>query len=136
MTVRHETLRRVVDHLADDCCLGALHAWHALLQAPFDSPGGKLLLGKLDLAFLGAYALGMFTAGHLGDRVHLRKFLTAGMLASAAAVALLGAAFFLDIHALWYFLAVQVFGGAQRPPDGSPLLCQGCDALSLVLVRR
>ena len=36
------------------------------------------LLGQVDLAFLGTYALGMFFAGHLGDRVDLRYFLTAG----------------------------------------------------------
>ncbi len=36
------------------------------------------LLGQVDLAFLGTYAIGMFFAGHLGDRVDLRYFLTAG----------------------------------------------------------
>ncbi len=33
----------------------------------------------MDLAFLGAYALGMFYAGHLADRSDLRWFLSAGM---------------------------------------------------------
>ena len=36
------------------------------------------MLGQVDLAFLGAYALGMFFAGHLGDRLDLRWFLSAG----------------------------------------------------------
>jgi len=31
--------------------------------APFNGPNGKALLGDLDLAFLGAYAIGMFFAG-------------------------------------------------------------------------
>lgn len=31
--------------------------------APFNVPTGKALLGDLDLAFLGAYAVGMFFAG-------------------------------------------------------------------------
>jgi hypothetical protein len=99
-------------------------------QAPFDGAGGKLLLGKLDLAFLGAYAASMFCAGHLGDRLHLRKFLAAGMLASAACVACFGATFFLEVHALWYFLAVQVLGGAHCLYWLSPLrmraACHAC----------
>lgn len=33
--------------------------------APFNGPNGRALLGDLDLAFLGAYALGMFFAGKL-----------------------------------------------------------------------
>ena len=36
------------------------------------------LLGQVDLAFLGAYSIGMFFAGHMGDRCDLRLFLTAG----------------------------------------------------------
>lgn len=36
------------------------------------------LLGQVDLAFLGTYAVGMFYAGHLGDRLDLRWFLTIG----------------------------------------------------------
>ena len=31
--------------------------------APFNGPKGKALLGDLDLAFLGAYAVGLFFAG-------------------------------------------------------------------------
>lgn len=45
---------------------------------PFNGDNGSSLLGQVDLAFLGAYALGMFFAGHLGDRVDLRYFLTIG----------------------------------------------------------
>ncbi len=82
-------------------------------QAPFNEDGGKLLLGKLDLAFLGAYAVGMFGAGHLGDRIHLRKFLTFGMLASGAMVCSVGLAYFLDIHSIWYFVMVQIIGGVH-----------------------
>lgn len=80
--------------------------------APFNNPRtGKSLLGDLDLAFLGAYALGMFVSGHLGDRVDLRYFLTGGMLASGACVCLFGMAALWGIHALPYFIAVQVTGG-------------------------
>ncbi len=88
--------------------------WLAIArQEPFNEEGGKLLLGKLDLAFLGAYAAGMFGAGHLGDRIHLRKFLTFGMLASGAMVCSVGLAFFLDIHSFWYFVVVQITGGEE-----------------------
>lgn len=79
---------------------------------PFNNPKrGKGLLGDLDLAFLGSYACGMFVAGHLGDRVDLRYFLTGGMIASGLCVALFGAAAFWNIHSLSYFLAVQLVGG-------------------------
>eukprot|EP00798_Chlamydomonas_sp_ICE-L_P000225 gene225-3993_t len=49
------------------------HGW-----APFNGPGGQMLLGEVDLAFLSAYAIGMFFAGHLGDRMDLRIFLSVG----------------------------------------------------------
>lgn len=80
--------------------------------APFNNAKiGKSLLGDLDLAFLGSYALGMFVSGHLGDRVDLRYFLTGGMIGSGTCVALFGAAFFWNIHTMGYFVVVQVIGG-------------------------
>lgn len=42
----------------------------------------QTLLGQVDLAFLGTYAIGMFYAGHLGDRLDLRWFLTIGECAA------------------------------------------------------
>lgn len=48
------------------------------------------LLGQVDLAFLAAYAVGMFFAGHLGDRTDLRIFLTCGMLGSGVFCCLFG----------------------------------------------
>ena len=72
---------------------------------------GKSLLGDLDLAFLGSYALGMFVSGHLGDRVDLRHFLTGGMLGSGICVALFGAAYLWNIHTMGYFVVVQIVGG-------------------------
>lgn len=55
----------------------------------------------------------MFGAGHLGDQLPLRGFLTAGMALSGAAVCAVGAAYFLNVHSLWYFVLVQVLGGAS-----------------------
>ena len=49
--------------------------------APFDGGDQDSLIAGLDLAFLLAYALGMFVSGHLAERIDLRYFLTAGMTA-------------------------------------------------------
>jgi OPA family glycerol-3-phosphate transporter-like MFS transporter 1/2 len=106
------------------------------VQAPFNSEDGKLLLGKLDLAFLGAYALGMFGAGHLGDRIHLRKFLTAGMLGSGMMVCAFGLADFLDIHNFWYFIVVQAIGGGppeQQRLKGNLLCVEAAQAVTLAM---
>ncbi|XP_047075424.1 putative glycerol-3-phosphate transporter 5 [Lolium rigidum] len=82
--------------------------------APFSGPSGTHHLGELDLAFLAAYAAAMFAAGHLADRADLRVLLGAAMLASAATSAALGAAYFLDIHSLAFFLAAQVASGVVQ----------------------
>jgi len=80
--------------------------------APFNDPeNGQALLGDLDVAFLGSYAMGMFVCGHLGDRLDLRVFLTYGMLGSGLMVVLFGGAYFWEIHSMPYFLVVQVVGG-------------------------
>lgn len=54
------------------------------------SPHTQSLLGQVDLAFLAAYALGMFVAGHLGDRTDLRLFLSGGMVLSGIMTTLFG----------------------------------------------
>jgi sugar phosphate permease len=48
------------------------------------------MLGQVDLAFLAAYAAGMFFAGHMGDRTDLRVFLSVGMLGSGIFCTLFG----------------------------------------------
>lgn len=48
------------------------------------------LLGQVDLAFLAAYALGMFVAGHMGDRTDLRVFLACGMVGTGVLTTLFG----------------------------------------------
>lgn len=82
--------------------------------APFSGPRGPHRLGELDVAFLSAYAAAMFAAGHLADRGDLRRLLGAAMLASGAASAALGAAYFLDVHSLPFFLAAQVVSGVVQ----------------------
>lgn len=81
---------------------------------PFSGPRGPHRLGELDVAFLSFYALAMFAAGHLADRADLRCLLGTAMLASGAACAALGAAYFLDIHALAFFAAAQVSSGVVQ----------------------
>ncbi|XP_068653349.1 putative glycerol-3-phosphate transporter 5 [Aristolochia californica] len=79
--------------------------------APFNGTQGIHRLGEIDLAFLSAYSVGMYFAGHIGDRVDLRLFLAFGMLGSAVSTVAFGLAFWLKIHHLGYFLAVQIVSG-------------------------
>ncbi|RWR86680.1 putative glycerol-3-phosphate transporter 1 [Cinnamomum micranthum f. kanehirae] len=79
--------------------------------APFDGSEGTAMLGEIDLAFLSLYSIGMFFAGHLGDRMDLRIFLTVGMVGTAIFTALFGAGYWLNIHSFYYFLAIQMFAG-------------------------
>uniref|UniRef100_A0A2P2IQV5 Glycerol-3-phosphate transporter family protein n=1 Tax=Rhizophora mucronata TaxID=61149 RepID=A0A2P2IQV5_RHIMU len=47
---------------------------------PFNGPEGNHRLGELDLAFLSSYSIGMYFAGHAGDRMDLRLLLVFGMI--------------------------------------------------------
>ncbi|KAK9060692.1 hypothetical protein SSX86_021398 [Deinandra increscens subsp. villosa] len=78
---------------------------------PFNSGRGTHRLGELDLAFLSAYAIGMYFAGHVGDRIDLRVFLTVGMIGSGVFTVLFGLGFWLDVHLLGYFVIVQICCG-------------------------
>ncbi|KAG2498316.1 hypothetical protein HYH03_003577 [Edaphochlamys debaryana] len=79
--------------------------------APFNGSNGQTLLGQVDLAFLGTYAIGMFFAGHIGDRVDLRWFLTAGMILSGIFTALFGMGYFWDMHYFPYYVLVSIMAG-------------------------
>lgn len=79
--------------------------------APFDGSDGTALLGEIDLAFLSVYSMGMYFAGHLGDRLDLRIFLTIGMVGTGLFTSLFGAGYWLNIHSFYYFLAIQMFAG-------------------------
>lgn len=79
--------------------------------APFDGSEGTAMLGEIDLAFLSLYSIGMYFAGHLGDRMDLRVFLTVGMVGTAIFTSLFGAGYWLNIHSFYYFLAIQMFAG-------------------------
>ncbi|KGN65207.1 putative glycerol-3-phosphate transporter 5 [Cucumis sativus] len=79
--------------------------------APFNGPDGTQLLGELDLAFLSAYSIGMYFAGHVGDRIDLRLFLVFGMMGSGICTILFGLGYWLNLHVLWFFISVQIVCG-------------------------
>ncbi|MCO5597381.1 hypothetical protein L7F22_051457 [Adiantum nelumboides] len=79
--------------------------------APFDGTSGTALLGDVDVAFLASYSIGMYIAGHLGDRLDLRWFLSGGMVGSGVFVSLFGFAYWWNVHWLGYFLIIQILGG-------------------------
>ncbi|XP_060672941.1 putative glycerol-3-phosphate transporter 5 isoform X2 [Ziziphus jujuba] len=79
--------------------------------APFNGPRGTHRLGELDLAFLSVYSIGMYFCGHVGDRVHLRYFLVFGMIGSGIFTIMFGLGYWLGVHVLGFFLAVQVVCG-------------------------
>ncbi|XP_057726481.1 putative glycerol-3-phosphate transporter 4 [Arachis stenosperma] len=87
------------------------HATEAQGWSPFNGPEGPSRLGEIDVAFLACYSLGMYVAGHLGDTLDLRLFLTTGMMGSGIFVALFGMGFFWDVHEFWFYLSMQMVAG-------------------------
>ncbi|EXC02073.1 Putative glycerol-3-phosphate transporter 4 [Morus notabilis] len=79
--------------------------------APFNGKDGTSKLGEIDVAFLACYSLGMYVAGHLGDTLDLRLFLTTGMIGSGIFVCLFGMGYFWDIHVFWFYLVMQMVAG-------------------------
>uniref|UniRef100_A0A674K763 Major facilitator superfamily (MFS) profile domain-containing protein n=2 Tax=Terrapene triunguis TaxID=2587831 RepID=A0A674K763_9SAUR len=75
---------------------------------PFDKNNYKQLLGALDYSFLCAYAVGMYLSGIIGERLPIRYYLTAGMLASGLFTAMFGLGYFYNIHNLWFYMIAQV----------------------------
>ncbi|KAE9584091.1 putative glycerol-3-phosphate-transporting ATPase (mitochondrion) [Lupinus albus] len=53
----------------------------------------------------------MYIAGHLGDTLDLRLFLTIGMLGSGAFVGLFGMGYFWNVHEFWFYLVMQMIAG-------------------------
>lgn len=92
---------------------GRLHARNSLNIGwlPFNTGDGSSLLGEIDVAFLAVYSIGMFFAGHIGDRMDLRIFLTIGMLGTAIFTTLFGAGYWLNVHSFYYFLVIQMASG-------------------------
>ncbi|KAI4344226.1 hypothetical protein L6164_011476 [Bauhinia variegata] len=78
---------------------------------PFNGTRGTHRLGELDLAFLSSYSIGMYFAGHIGDRIDLRLFLVFGMMSSGIFTILFGLGYWLDVHVLGFFMGVQIVCG-------------------------
>ncbi|KAJ6427089.1 hypothetical protein OIU84_022648 [Salix udensis] len=78
---------------------------------PFNGKDGTKKLGLIDVAFLACYSLGMFGAGHLGDTLDLRLFLTSGMIGSGIFVGLFGMGYFWNIHVFGFYLVMQMVAG-------------------------
>ncbi|XP_022732238.1 putative glycerol-3-phosphate transporter 4 [Durio zibethinus] len=78
---------------------------------PFNGTDGTSKLGEIDVAFLACYSLGMYVAGHLGDTLDLRLFLTAGMIGSGIFVGLFGMGYFWNIHVFSFYLVMQMVAG-------------------------
>ncbi|CAL1401698.1 unnamed protein product [Linum trigynum] len=78
---------------------------------PFNGKDGTSKLGEIDVAFLSCYSLGMYVAGHLGDKLDLRLFLTSGMVGSGIFVALFGMGYLWNVHVFWFYLAMQMVAG-------------------------
>lgn len=79
--------------------------------APFNGMDGTSKLGEIDVAFLACYSLGMYVAGHLGDSLDLRLFLTSGMIGSGMFVAFFGMGYLLNVHVFWFYLVMQMVAG-------------------------
>ncbi|KAE8671730.1 putative glycerol-3-phosphate transporter 4 [Hibiscus syriacus] len=87
---------------------------------PFNGTDGTSKLGEIDVAFLACYSSGMYAAGHLGDTLDLRLFLTTGMIGSGIFVGLFGMGFFWNIHEFWFYLSMQMVAGCFKRPVGLP----------------
>ncbi|KAH3700771.1 glucose-6-phosphate exchanger SLC37A2-like isoform X3 [Dreissena polymorpha] len=93
---------------------------------PFDKSDASALLGGLDLAYLFAYAVGMFCSGHIAERISLRLFMSAGMILTGVFTAAFGLGYFFNIHSFYYYVIVQIFGGlAQSTGWPSVVTCVG-----------
>ncbi|GJT86835.1 putative glycerol-3-phosphate transporter 5 [Tanacetum coccineum] len=79
--------------------------------APFNTQGGPHRLGELDLAFLAAYAVGMYLSGLVGDRIDVRVFLSVGMVGSGVFTVMFGLGYWFDVHLFAYYVVVQICCG-------------------------
>lgn len=53
----------------------------------------------------------MYCAGHIGDRIDLRVFLTFGMIGSGICTVVFGLGYWFNVHVLGFFMIVQIVSG-------------------------
>ena len=78
---------------------------------PFIGRESTNLFAWLDFTFRLSYAVGMVFAGHLGERMDLRLFLSAIMVLSGLWVIFGGLAYFWDVHSFSFFILAQALAG-------------------------
>ncbi|OQR66130.1 sugar phosphate exchanger 2-like [Tropilaelaps mercedesae] len=71
-------------------------------------------LGYLDSVYLFSYAICMFAAGFVAERMHLRYFLSLGMVLSGLTTYVFGLGHTLDIHSIWFYVCVQLAAGGVQ----------------------
>ena len=85
--------------------------WATSGYPPFNTDEGSVYLGTLDTTFLVAYAIGLFIAGPLGDRLNLRLFLGLGMVGSGVFLGLVGLMYYMGVHSVALFAATDFVAG-------------------------
>ena len=85
--------------------------WTTSGYAPFNTDEGSYYLGALDTTFLVAYAIGLFIAGPLGDRLNLRLFLGLGMIGSGVFLGLVGLFYYMNVHSVALFALTNLIAG-------------------------
>ncbi|KAL6226274.1 hypothetical protein ACLB2K_000237 [Fragaria x ananassa] len=91
--------------------LGFWDSWQYACEEKYHGSmnDGTHRLGELDLAFLSAYTIRMYFAGHVGDRIDLRLFLAYGMLGSAVLTCVFQWEIGLALSTAGYIYAEQLF---------------------------
>lgn len=75
----------------------------------------KLFLGTLDAVFLGAYSVGLFISGILGDRFNLRYVLFIGMCSSAVSLFFFGVVTeWLGVYNEWLYIIIWIINGLAQ----------------------
>ena len=66
----------------------------------------------MDAVFLFAYAIGLYVSGYIGDLFDATKVLSAGLLLTAAVIAIFGSSVpYFDIHHDYYFIMIWTLNG-------------------------
>lgn len=76
--------------------------------------GDSPYFGYLDSAYLFSYAICMFGSGFIAERMHLRYFLSLGMVMSGLMTYAFGLGYTLNIHTFWFYLIVQIISGGVQ----------------------
>ncbi|XP_003748062.1 glucose-6-phosphate exchanger SLC37A2 [Galendromus occidentalis] len=76
--------------------------------------GDSPYFGYLDSAYLFSYAICMFGSGFVAERMHLRYFLSLGLMLSGLMTYAFGIGYTLNLHSFWFYLIVQIISGGVQ----------------------